>query len=198
MARNDTETPRASISVRHGARPVTTSGRDSSTTSTPVSSPVVTSARDSPSSSPANPMRLNADSPFGLANVTTPSTSNRRRPSEARGAPRLGPVGAPRSGKSPPAIIANRSLAHSLKVSSRRLGVRASLRFVWRVMMAIGCSVVSGPVALSRRSTGTARTRVGVSSYQSGAALSMMRLEWKASVTCLRHSGWIFWPTKSR
>ena len=105
IARSDTVTPRASMSVRHGARPVTTSGSDSSTTSLPLSSRVVTSASDSPSSSSSKPMRLNAESALGLANVVMPSTSRRMSPSEARGAPRRGPVGAPRSGKSPDAII---------------------------------------------------------------------------------------------
>jgi hypothetical protein len=198
MARSDTVTPRASMSVRQGARPVTTSGSDSSMTSLPCSSPVVTSASDSPSSSPAKPIRLNAESPFGLAKVTMPSTSRRSRPSDARGAPRRGPVGAPRSGKSPAAIIAKRSLLHWLKVSSWRLGVRASLRLVCRVMTAMGASVTSGRLAPRRRSTGTARTRVGVSSYQSGAAESTMRVVSNACWICERHSGRTSWPTKSR
>ena len=115
-----------------------------------------------------------------------------------RGAPRRGPVGAPRSGKSPAAIIANRSLLHWLKVSSWRLGVRASLRFVCRVMTAMGASVTSGRLAPSRRRTGTARTRVGVSSYQSGAAESTMRVVSKACWIWDRHSGRTSWPTKSR
>ena len=198
MVRNETVTPLASMSVRHGARPVTTSGKDSSTTVRPCRSSVVTSASDSPSSSRAKPMRLKAERAFGLANVTIPSTSRRMRPSDARGAPRRGPLGAPRSGKSPAAIIANKSLAHSLNVSSCRLGVRASLRFVCRVMTAMGNSVVCAPLGLKRRSTGTARTRVGVSSYQSGADVSTMRAVSNASVTCAFHSGLIDWPTKSR
>jgi hypothetical protein len=65
-------------------------------------------------------------------------------------------------------------------------------------MTAIGNSVVALPLGASLRSTGTARTRVGVSSYQSGAAVSMMRAPSKASVTCAFHSGLIVWPTKSR
>ena len=163
------------MSVRHGARPVTTSGSDSSTTSLPLSSLVVTSASDSPSSSSSKPMRLNADRAFGLAKVVMPSTSRRMRPSEARGAPRRGPVGAPRSGKSPDAIIWKSSSAHSLNVSSCRLGVRVAPRFVCRVITATGSGASCVPVADSRRITGTARTRVGVSSYQSGADESTMR-----------------------
>ncbi len=199
IVRRVTVTPPDSMSVRHGARPVTTSGNDSSTCSArPVSRVVVTVASDSPSSSPTKPMRLKALSPLGLAKVTTPSRSSRRRPSEARGAPRRGPLGAPRSGKSPAAIMRNRSLAHSLKVSSCRLGMRASLKLVWRVMMAIGCSLTRAPSRPGRRTTGTARTRVGVSSYQSGAEVSTIAAVSKACVTCRRHSGLTSWPTKSR
>ena len=198
IARRDTVTPRASMSVRQGARPVTTSGNDSSTTALPVSRLVVTSASDSPSSSSAKPIRLNAESALGLAKVVTPSRSSRIKPSDARGAPRRGPVGAPRSGKSPEAIIANRSLAQSLKVSSWRPGVRVSLRLVCRVSTAMGSGVISAPLELMRRRTGMARTLVGVSSYQSGAVVSMILAVSKASVTCLRHSALISWPTKSR
>ena len=136
-------------------------------------------------------MRLKAERPFGLAKVTTPSTSRRISPSEARGAPRRGPEGAERSGKSPEAIMAKRSFAHWLKVSSCRLGVRASARLLCRVMTAIGVSVVAAPLGLSRRITGTARTRVGVSSYQSGAAVSTIWPVSKAWVTCWVHSGLI-------
>ncbi len=67
-----------------------------------------------------------------------------------------------------------------------------------RVITAIGDSVVAVPPTDSRRSTGTARTRVGVSSYQSGAAESTIWADSKASVTCFIHSGLMFWPTKSR
>ena len=77
------------------------------------------------------------------------------------------------SGKSPAAIIAKMSLAHSLKVSSWRPGMRASLRLVWRVMTAMGCSLTPFPPG-SRLSTGMARNRVGVSSYQSGVLESTM------------------------
>jgi hypothetical protein len=143
-------------------------------------------------------MRLKADSALGLANVAVPSMSSRIRPSDARGAPRRGPAGAPRSGKSPVAIISNRSLAHSMKVISWRDGVRASLRLVWRVMTAIGASVVSFPLGVIRRMTGTARTRVGVSSYQVGVVESMILVVSNASVTCTAHSGFTAWPTKSR
>ena len=96
-------------------------------------------------------MRLNAESALGLANVVMPSTSRRIRPSEARGAPRRGPVGAPRSGKSPDAIIWKSSSAHSLNVSSWRLGVRCAPRFVCRVMTATGSGASAVPVAESRR-----------------------------------------------
>ena len=43
---------------------------------------------------------------------------------------------------------------HWLKVSSWRLGVRASLRLLCRVSTAIGVVVVAAPLGLSRRSTG--------------------------------------------
>ena len=89
-----------------------------------------------------------------------------------RGAARSG---AASWGKSPAAIIRNRSFAHSLKVSSWRLGIRASERFVCRVSTANGPKTCSGLALLVvRRSTGTARTRVGVSSNQSSAAESTM------------------------
>ena len=94
--------------------------------------------------------------------------------------------------------MANRSLAHWLKVSSWRLGVRASLRLLCRVSTAIGVFVTAEPLALRRRSTGTARTRVGVSSYQSGAAVSTICAVSNASVTWPRHCGWISCPMKSR
>ena len=81
-------------------------------------SSVVSSGSDSPSSSPSKPRRLNADSAFGLANVTMPSASIRIRPSEARGAKRRGTLGASRSGKAPAAIMSNRSFADWLNVSS--------------------------------------------------------------------------------
>ena len=116
MARIVPVTPRASMSVRQGARPVTTTGSDSSTWRDGGTSRVVTSARDSPSSSSSNPIRLNADRALGLAKVVMPSTSIRMRPSDARGAPRRGDVGAAGSGKLPSAIMRNRSLAHSSKV----------------------------------------------------------------------------------
>ena len=196
--RSDTVTPRASTSVRHGALPVTTSGSDSSTTTRPAMSSVVTSASDSPSSSPAKPIRLKAESAFGLANPTIPSTSSRMSPSEARGAARRGTLGAARSGKSPAAIIPKRSFAHWLKLSSCRLGVRASLRLECLVSTAMGRSVVFVPDGVSRRKTGTARTWVAASSYQSGASVSTIRPDSKASVTCLRHTGFTSWPTKSR
>jgi hypothetical protein len=54
------------------------------------------------------------------------------------------------------------------------------------------------PLGLSRRSTGTARTRVGVSSYQVGAPVSTIFEVSKASVTWAFHSGLISCPTKSR
>ena len=108
------------------------------------------------------------------------------------------PVGAPRSGKSPDAIIWKSSSAHSLNVSSCRLGVRCAPRFVCRVMTATGSGATPVPVVVSRRMTGTARTRVGISSYQSGADESTMRAVANASVTRSRHCGLICWPTKSR
>ena len=104
----------------------------------------MTVASDSPSSSPVKPIRLNALRALGLAKVVMPSTSRRMRPSAARGAPLRGAAGAPRSGKSPVAIMLNRSLAQSLNVNSWRLGVRASLRLVCRVMTATGSGAVSG------------------------------------------------------
>ena len=75
-----------------------------------------------------------------------PSTSSRMRPSDARGAPRRGAVGADRSGKSPDAIMPNRSSAQSLNVICCRDGVRVSPRFVCRVSTPIvsGGSSVAG------------------------------------------------------
>ena len=97
------------------------------------------------------------------------------------------------------AIIRNRSLAQSLNVSSCRLGIRASDRLVCRVSTAIGPMTCTGIVLpLVRRNTGTARTRVGVSSNQSGADESMISPRSKASVTSCRQSGRTACPTKSR
>ena len=139
-------------------------------------------------------MRLNAESAFGLAKVVMPSTSSRMRPSDARGAPRRGAVGADRSGKSPDAIIPNRSSAQSLNVICCRDGVRVSPRFVWRV----STPIVRGGSPLRARTIGTARTRVGVSSNQSGEAESTMRPPWNASRTWVRHCGRTRSPTMSR
>ncbi len=97
--------------------------------------------------------------------------------------PRRGADGAASVGKSPEAIMRNRSFAQSLKVSSWRLGIRVSLRFVCRVSTAIGTLVIARPLGEMRRCTGTARTRVGVSSYQSGADESRIRPLSNASVT---------------
>ena len=155
---------------------------------------VVTSMSDSPSSSSSKPMRLNADSAFGLAKVVTPSTSSRMRPSDARGAPRRGAVGADRSGNSPDATMPNRSSAQSLKVICCRDGVRVSPRFVCRV----STPIVSGGSPLRVRTIGTARTRVGVSSNQSGDAESTICPLWNASRTCVRHCGRTRSPTMSR
>jgi hypothetical protein len=196
IARSETVTPRASTSVRHGARPVTTTGSDSSTCREGGTMRVVTSTRDSPSSSSSKPIRLNALSAFGLAKVTTPSTSMRIRPSEARGAPRRGEVGADRSGNSPPEIIRNRSSAASLKVICCREGVRASPRFVCRVSTPTGR--VRWPSLPRVRTMGTALTLVGVSSNQSGFAESTISVVSKAPCTWVRHCGRTRSPTMSR
>ncbi|CAB4669380.1 unannotated protein [freshwater metagenome] len=99
-----------SRSARQGALPVRTSGKDSSTVDCFLTILVAASARDFPSSSPTIPRRLKADNPFGLAKVTIPSTSSLSKPSLARGAPRLGPVGVEKSGKLPSEIIVSNSL----------------------------------------------------------------------------------------
>ena len=118
------------------------------------------------------------------------------RPSDARGAPRRGEVGAARSGKSLDAIMPKRSSAQSLNVICCRDGVRVSPRFVWRVSTPI---TVGGCSALPRsRTIGTARTRVGVSSNQSGEAESTIVARVKASRTCVRHCGRTRSPTMSR
>ncbi len=48
------------------------------------------------------------------------------------------------------------------------------------------------------RTIGTARTRVGVSSNQSGDAESTICPDWKASRTCVRHCGRTRSETMSR
>ena len=80
----------------------------------------------------------------------------------------------------------------------QRLGVRVDPRFVCRVITATGSGASSVPVTESRRMTGTERTRVGISSYQSGADESTMAPDVKACETSPFHSGRIAWPTKSR
>ena len=62
----------------------------------------------------------------------------------------------------------------------------------------IGKSVVWLPLGAMRRMTGTARTRVGVSSYQVGVVESLIVIVSNAVETCAAHSGLIRWPTKSR
>ena len=93
IARTDSVTSFDSRSARQGALPVRTSGSDSSTVDCALTILVATSARDFPSISPSIPRRLKAESPFGLAKLTLPSTSSLSRPSLALGAPRLRPVG---------------------------------------------------------------------------------------------------------
>jgi hypothetical protein len=76
--------------------------------------------------------------------------------------------------------------------------VRASLRLVWRVITPTGDSDTADVLGERRLTTGTARTRVGVSSYQVGVPVSMILVVSNASVTWLTHSGFTAWPTKSR
>ena len=110
MARIDRVRLVDSRSARHGAFPVRTRGSDSSTVDCFLTILVAASASDFPSSSPAIPRRLKAESPLGLAKLTIPSTSSRSSPSLARGAPRLGPVGVEKSGKLPSEIMPSSSL----------------------------------------------------------------------------------------
>ena len=136
----DTRAPRCRCARARGRsrRPAATRR----TAASPAGCAVVTSTSDSPSSSSSKPSRLNADSAFGLAKVVMPSTSSRIRPSDARGAPRRGAVGAERSGKSPEATIPKRSSAQSLNVICWRDGVRVSPRFVCRVSTPIVIAAV--------------------------------------------------------
>ena len=66
-ARRERLTPRASTSVRQAARPITTSGSDSSTGELASTSGVTTSASGRPTISSVTPSRWNAESAFGLA-----------------------------------------------------------------------------------------------------------------------------------
>ncbi|VTR77981.1 hypothetical protein CHMI_02757 [Cellulomonas hominis] len=112
-ARRDRATPCASMSVRHGARPMRTSGIDSSTVDFCSTRSATTSTSDRPTRSSIAPSRWKQDRAFGLAYRTSPSEFRRTRPSPTRGAPRRGPVAALGSGNSPRAIIAIRSSAAS-------------------------------------------------------------------------------------
>ena len=100
------------------------------------------------------------------------------------------------SGKSPDAIMPKSSSAQSLNVICCRDGVRISPRLVWRVTTPM---TGAGPPPRGRsRTIGTARTRVGVSSNQSGDAESTIAPVAKASLTWARHCGRTRSPTMSR
>ena len=156
---------------------------------------VVTSMSDSPSSSSSKPMRLNAESALGLAKVVMPSTSRRMRPSEARGAPRRGAVGRRQVGEvarrdHPEQVVGavvERDLLPRRRAGLAEVGVAGE--HADRRAVARRCGL---------RTIGTARTRVGVSSNQSGEAESTMRPLWNASRTCVRHCGRTRSPTMSR
>ena len=117
--RSDTVTPRASMSVRHGARPVTTSGSDSST---------VQLARQEPGrhlgqrfalelTVEAHPVerRQPVGAREGRRCRRRRAGSARRMRAARRAADRPAPRG---RGSRPTRSCANRSFAHSLKVSS--------------------------------------------------------------------------------
>ena len=176
---------------------MTTRGRDSSTMRVPCNICAVTSARRVPSSSPSKPIRRKADNELGLAKVTRPSRSRRIKPSEALGAPCAGALGVSESGKNPSEIIKSKSLAHWLNVSSWRLGILDSLRFVCRVITAItgpGSPLGDGDTIRM----GTARTLVGVESKVSESLESTMLSLVNASLTSVAHSGLMSVPTTSR
>ena len=199
MVRSVTVTPRASMSVRHGARPVTTSGSDSSTTSLPVSSPVVTSASDSPSSSPSNPMRLKrretvrageghdavdveADQTVGCAGRPATRTGWRAEVGEVAardhreqvvGALVEGELLAARRARLAQVAVPGEHGDRRRRSSPRRSG--------------------SAGAAPARRAPGWASPRTSrARRCRRSCAVS------NASVTCARHSGLISWPTKSR
>jgi len=110
--RSDSATPRDSTSVRHAARPVSTSGRDSSTGALASSCSVTPAARSVPTMEPCSPRRWNPLIAFGLAYTTTPSGSSRTMPSPTRGRPRRA-AGADLWGNSPRAIIPHSSSARA-------------------------------------------------------------------------------------
>ena len=167
----DARAPRCRCATARG--PVTTSGSDSSNCRFAGRMRVVTSLSDSPSSSSSKPIRLNAESALGLANVVMPSTSSRMRPSDARGAPRRGRGRGRQVGEVPRRDHAEQVVGAVVErdLLTRRRARLAEIRVAgehadrWR-----GCSRVA-----ASRTIGTARTRVGVSSNQSGEAESTMR-----------------------
>ncbi len=187
-------TPRASMSVRHGARPVTTSGSDSSTTDLPASSSVVDLrerltlelAREAHAVEGGQRVRARErDHAVHVEPDETVGCAGRAPARTARG-PEVGEV---------PEAIMREQVVRALVEGELLTAGRARLaevgvpgddrdRLLGRRL----------PLGASRRSTGTARTRVGVSSYQSGAAVSTIRAVSNASVTCARHSGLISWP----
>ena len=67
MARIETLAPREDTSVRHGARPVTTSARLSSTGDSSRSTSVTIRASEPPTTSPTCPSRWIAETALGLA-----------------------------------------------------------------------------------------------------------------------------------
>ena len=118
-------------------------------------------------------MRLNADSALGLAKVAMPSTSSRMRPSDAAGrrATRsrrcagVGEVPVRDHREQVVGAVVERELLPARRARLTQVGVAGD-----HGDRASRSSAL--PLGLKRRSTGTARTRVGVSSYQSGAAES--------------------------
>ena len=100
-ARRESVPPRACMSERQAARPMSTSGSDSSTGLRDCSTSVDSSARVVPVMSPSMPKRWKAERAFGEVHRTTPASSSSTTPSPTRGAPRRGGIGAPSMGNAP-------------------------------------------------------------------------------------------------
>ena len=188
IERSWTIDPLPSISASRGTRPYATSISDSSSgPPQEAHSFAVSGPSSAPTRSVASPSRRKADSALGLAYVTRPARPSRSRPSPTRGE-RASVACSPPNGNVPSATIRARSSAPCRYVSSRRLGVRAELRLVFRSITAI---------TRPARVTGMVSARTGTPVVQSGSLSRQILRSSRAVSSSVLTPGWASVPTTS-
>ena len=183
------------MSVRHGARPVTTSGSDSSNCRfagqdagrhlderLPLELVVEAHAVE-------GRQRVRAREGRDAVDVEPDESVGRARRAAARRG-RRGQVGELARGDHAEQVVG--------AVVERDLLPRRRARLAEVRVAGQHADRDSAAAPLRARTIGTARTRVGVSSNQSGDAESTIRPVWNASRTCVRHCGRTRSPTMSR